>query len=145
VRAVTWPSRASLVGHVAVTDLPADVALVPSLVTDQPVLAAGEALVGLELGPNAWPAGNLEVGDAVAVVVAVPAGASTPDATSAPASTPATPPAVGAPVTNTATVWAISEVADHEGTTLLTLRMAQADAQRVSALAEQVRVVRVVR
>ena len=99
------------------------------------MLGAGEALVGLKLEPGAYPAGELRAGDAVAVVGAVPASA---------AGLTRRPPSA-TPLAATATVWAITDLADKEATVLVTLRLAEADAARVSAVADQVRVVRVVR
>jgi hypothetical protein len=128
VRAVAWADRGALVGKAVVTDLPDGVALVPGLVSDEPALAPGEALVGLLLEPGAYPAGSLQHGDAVAVVAAA-----TPQA------------AEGGVLAADASVWDLGAIADHEGATLLTLRLAEADAARVSAAADHVRVVRVVR
>lgn len=135
VRAVAWADRGRLVGKTAVADLPAGAVLVDALVADRVALGAGEALVGLKLGPGGYPAGDLRVGDPVTVVGAVPAGAADTNAA-------ATPPAA---IAAGATVWAITDLADQEATVLVTLRMAEADAPRVSAVADQVRVVRVVR
>lgn len=133
VRAVAWADRARLVGKTAVADLPAGAVLVDALVADQAALGAGEALVGLKLGPGGYPAGDLRAGDPVTVVGAMTAGA-----TDAGAAAPAT-------ITASATVWAITDLTDQEASVLVTLRLAEADAARVSALADQVRVVRVVR
>ena len=139
VRAVAWEHRAALVGKTALTDLPADTVLVSALVADQPALGAGEALVGLKLEPGAYPAGDLRAGDAVEVVGAVTATA----AAGAAAGADAVPPA--APLAASATVWSITDLADKEATVLVTLRLPEGDAARVSAVADQVRVVRVVR
>jgi hypothetical protein len=127
--AVPWAARDRLVGRTALADLPAATVVVPGLVGDEPTLAAGEALVGLELGRGSYPAGSLAPGDAVAVVLAAEAGAEAP----------------AAPLAPEATVWEVTEVADQEGTVLVTLRLAEADAQRVSALSDRARIVRVVR
>ena len=105
VRAVAWARRGELVGKTAVADLPADTVLVTALVSDQPALGAGEALVGLKLGPGAYPAGELRAGDAVAVVGAAPAATAGADAAS---TTPTT-------LAANATVWAISDLADQDG------------------------------
>jgi hypothetical protein len=135
VRAVAWADRAQLVGRTVVADLPADTVLVSALVADQPVLGPGEALVGLKLVPGAYPAGNLAAGDAVAVVTAGDATASTGNG------------AAGASeaISTNATVWDVTEVADDSGAVLVTLRLDEAGAQRVSAQADQARLVRVVR
>ena len=131
VRAVAWSDRGALLGKAAVTDLPDGVTLVPGLVSSQPVLAPGEALVGLLLEAGAFPAGSLQPGDAVAVVAA------TTDA--------AGEAGTGAVLASEASVWELGAMADHDGAALVTLRLSEADAARVSAAAEHVRVVRVVR
>ena len=133
VRAVAWSDRARLVGRTAVADLPADTVLVSALVADQPVLAPGEALVGLKLTAGGYPAGNLRAGDPVAVVGAAPSAGPEPIA------------GAGTAITSAATVWDVTDVADEPGAVLVTLRLSEGDAQRVSAVADQVRVVRVVR
>ncbi len=135
VGAVAWSARSQLVGKSAVAALPAGAVLVPGLVAEQPVLAAGEALVGLKLGPGGYPAGSLAPGDSVAVVAAA-----SPVAGDAAGSS--RQPDV---LASQATVWEVTPTADAEATVLVTLRLAEADAQRVSAAADQVRVVRVVR
>jgi len=134
VRAVAWERRAALVGKTALTDLPADTVLVSALVVDQPALAAGEALVGLKLEPGAYPAGDLRAGDAVEVVGAVPSSESALSVVPA-----------AAPLAASATVWSITDLADKEATVLVTLRLPETEAAKVSAVADQVRVVRVVR
>jgi hypothetical protein len=130
VVAVAWEGRQQLVGRTAAAALPAGALLTPGLVTDVPALAAGEALVGLRLAPEAHPAGNLERGDAVAVVVAAGPPGSGQD---------------GGTLASSATVWDVSALADQQASVLVTLRMPEADAAAVSAVADQVRVVRVVR
>jgi hypothetical protein len=129
VAAVPWAERGRLVGQTALTDLPAATVVIPGLVGNEPTLAAGEALVGLQLGPGAYPVGSLAPGDAVAVVLAAEGGEDASASALAPS----------------ATVWEVADVADQEGTVLVTLRLPEADARRVSALAERARVVRVVR
>jgi hypothetical protein len=135
VRAVAWADRAQLVGRIVVADLPADTVLVTALVADLPVLGPGEALVGLKLLPGAYPAGNLAAGDAVAVVTAADATGATGNG------------AAGASeaISTNATVWDVTDLADDSGAVLVTLRLDEAGAQRVSALADQARLVRVVR
>jgi hypothetical protein len=129
VAAVPWAQRGRLIGRIALADLPAATVVIPGLVGDEPSLAAGEALVGLELAPGSYPAGSLAPGDAVAVVLAAEAGAD----------------ASASPLAPSASVWEVTDVADQEGTVLVTLRLPEADAQLVSAMADRARVVRVVR
>jgi hypothetical protein len=127
VAAVAWGARQQLVGKTAAAALPAATVLVPGLVVDEPLLAAGEALAGLKLADGAYPAGSLRPGDAVAVVRAAgPEGGE------------------GATVAANATVWDITDLADEPGV-LVVLRLSELDATAVSAVADQVRVVRVVR
>ena len=127
VAAVAWEARQQLVGKTAAAALPAATVLVPGLVVDEPVLAAGEALAGLKLADGAYPAGSLRPGDAVAVVRAAgPEGGE------------------GATVAANASVWDVTDLAD-EGGVLVVLRLSELDATAVSAVADQVRVVRVVR
>jgi len=127
VAAVAWEARQQLVGRTAAAALPAATVLVPGLVVDEPVLAAGEALAGLKLDDGAYPAGSLRPGDAVAVVRAArPEGGE------------------GVTVAANASVWDVTEMADEAGV-LVVLRLTEPDAAAVSAVADQVRVVRVVR
>jgi hypothetical protein len=127
VAAVAWEARQQLVGKTAPAALPAATVLVPGLVVDEPVLAAGEALAGLKLADGAYPAGSLRPGDAVAVVRAAgPEGGE------------------GATVAANASVWDVTDLADEAGV-LVVLRLSEPDATAVSAVADQVRVVRVVR
>jgi hypothetical protein len=127
VAAVAWEARQQLVGRTAVADLPAATVLVPGLVVDEPVLAAGEALAGLKLADGAYPTGSLRPGDAVAVVRAA-----RPDGSD------------GVTVAADARVSDVTDLADEAGV-LVVLRLSEPDAAAVSAVADQVRVVRVVR
>jgi hypothetical protein len=127
VAAVAWEARQQLIGKTAAAALPAATVLVPGLVVDEPVLAAGEALAGLKLADGAYPAGSLRPGDAVAVVRAARAEGGD-----------------GGAVAANAIVWDVTDLADEAGV-LVVLRLSEPDAAAVSAVADQVRVVRVVR
>ena len=130
VAAVAWEARQQLVGRTAAAALPAATVLVPGLVVDEPVLAAGEALAGLKLADGSYPAGSLRPGDAVAVVRAAgPEGGEGGE---------------GATVAANASVWDVTDLVDEAGV-LVVLRLGEADAAAVSAVADQVRLVRVVR
>jgi hypothetical protein len=66
----TPESRDRLVGQVWAVDLPAGELVSPALVTERLVVADGQALVGLSLGPGALPVSGLRPGDVVMVVEA---------------------------------------------------------------------------
>jgi hypothetical protein len=66
----TTESRDGLIGRVWAVDLPAGELLSPALVTERLVVADGQALVGLQLGPGEFPVAGLRPGDVVMVVVA---------------------------------------------------------------------------
>lgn len=68
--AATPESRDRLVGQVWATDLPAGELVSQALVSERLVVAAGQALVGLSLGPGALPVSGLRPGDVVMVVEA---------------------------------------------------------------------------
>lgn len=127
---VPWADHGSLVGRVAVADLPAGLPLRPQLVADATELATGEALVALRLTPGSYPAGSLRVGDTVDVVFAPPAGIE-PD------------PAAVTVVAEAASVWDLAELADADGSDLVTLRLSVDAARQVGAVAGSVRLVRV--
>jgi hypothetical protein len=68
---------ASVVGRVALVDLPAGTLLTPALVADEAALQPGDGVVGLALEPGGYPSTRLAVGDLVDVVqVGDPAAAS---------------------------------------------------------------------
>jgi hypothetical protein len=59
---------ASVVGRVALVDLPAGTLVTPALVADEAALQPGEGVVGLALEPGGYPSMRLAVGDLVDVV-----------------------------------------------------------------------------
>lgn len=59
---------ATVVGRVALVDLPAGTLLTPALVADEAALQPGEGVVGLALEPGGYPSMRLAVGDLVDVV-----------------------------------------------------------------------------
>jgi hypothetical protein len=59
---------ASVVGRVALVDLPAGTLLTPNLVADEAALQPGDGVVGLALEPGGYPSMRLAVGDLVDVV-----------------------------------------------------------------------------
>jgi hypothetical protein len=66
----TPETRDRLVGQVWAVDLPAGELVSPALITERMVVTAGHALVGLSLGPGAFPVSGLRPGDVVMVVEA---------------------------------------------------------------------------
>jgi hypothetical protein len=58
----------SVLGRVALVDLPAGSLLTPSLVADAATVGEGQAIVGLSLDPGAYPALGLAPGDHIDVV-----------------------------------------------------------------------------
>lgn len=128
---VAWSDHDQFVGKVALADLPAGLPLRPELVGEVPDLGAGDGLVALRLVPGSFPAGSLRVGDVVDVVFAPPTGVE-PD--------PALPPSI---VASAASVWDVAELADAEGSALVTLRLPIGSAHQVGAAAGSVRLVRV--
>ena len=68
--AATTESREQLLGQVWAVDLPAGHLLSPALATERLLVASGQALVGLRLGPGEFPVAGLRPGDAVMVVEA---------------------------------------------------------------------------
>lgn len=61
-------SRDRLIGQVWAADLPAGQLLSAPLVTEHLAVPAGQALVGLRLGPGGFPAAGLRPGDVVLVI-----------------------------------------------------------------------------
>lgn len=61
-------SRDRLVGQVWAADLPAGQLLSAPLVTEHLAVTAGQALVGLRLGPGGFPAEGLRPGDVVLII-----------------------------------------------------------------------------
>lgn len=61
-------SRAGLVGRVWAADLPAGQLLSEALITERLAVGDGLALVGLRLGPGAFPATGLRPGDVVLII-----------------------------------------------------------------------------
>jgi hypothetical protein len=59
---------ASVVGRVALVDLPAGTLLTSALVSDEAALQPGDGVVGLSLEPGGYPSTRLAVGDLVDVV-----------------------------------------------------------------------------
>jgi hypothetical protein len=66
----TTESRDELVRRVWAVDLPAGELLSRALMTERLVVADGQALVGLQLGPGQFPAAGLRPGDMVMVLEA---------------------------------------------------------------------------
>ena len=64
----TVESRDRLVGQVWAADLPAGQLLSTALTTQRLLVAGGQALVGLRLGPGAFPAAGVSPGDVVLVI-----------------------------------------------------------------------------
>lgn len=66
--AASVESRARLVGRVWAADLPAGQLLSDALISERLPVGDGQALVGLRLGPGAFPAAGLRPGDVVMVI-----------------------------------------------------------------------------
>jgi hypothetical protein len=66
--AASVESRDQLVGRVWAADLPPGQLLSNALITERLLVADGQALVGLRLGPGAFPAAGLRPGDEVLVI-----------------------------------------------------------------------------
>lgn len=127
---VPWAARDRVVGRVLQADLTAGSPLSPTLVADTTPLTAGEALVGLKLPTGAHPHG-LAVDDVVdAVAIADPVAGADP---LAPVPTVATG----------AVVWSVTELADAEASTVVTVRLPADAARRLGAVAGAVRLVRI--
>lgn len=108
----------SVVGRVALVDLPAGALVTPSLVADGATIGDGQAIVGLSLDPGAYPAMGLAPGDRVNVVRALDIAALDTD------------PKV---IASGATVYAVEELSSDR--LLVSVLTAQADADRVAASA----------
>jgi hypothetical protein len=72
---VRWVDRASIVGRVALVDLPADAPLAPSMVGAVPPPDPANRLVGLRLEAGDYPGSDLRPGVLVDVVASPAAGA----------------------------------------------------------------------
>lgn len=106
---------ASIVGQVAVVDLPAGVLWSPSFVTSDAVVGNGDGLVGLSLDAGQFPIG-LIVGDVVNVVTSSDATGTDPV------------------VVRNAEVAAVDQ-SRSDGRTLVSLRASLADAELIASLA----------
>lgn len=111
---------ASVVGRVALVDLPAGTLVTPSLVADEVTLQPGDGVVGLALEPGGYPSTRLAVGDLVDVVqVGDPALAGSSGE--------------GTVVAEAATVVAIEELTSDRR--LVSILTSDADARAVAAVA----------
>jgi hypothetical protein len=128
---VRWTDRASIVGQVALVDLPADAPVAPALVGDLAPPDPGNRLVGLRLEPGDYPAADLHPG-ALVDVVAVPAAG-------APADQAPVVLAIGALVRRVDT----DSRANGDGIASVTIEVAPDVAYRVSTASGSVRVVQV--
>ena len=119
------PAEANkIVGRVAVSDLAAGTLLTPANVASGIGVGPGEGLVGLALEPGQVPGTALVAGDVVNVV-AGPAEAAT-----------STVDARAALVASRAVVYAVEELR-AEGRKLVSLKLAEGDANRLAAAAER--------
>ncbi len=139
VALVSPDASAAMLGQRAIGDLEAGTLVSGSLFVDNTALGAGEALVGLSLGPGEYPSPFLAVGDHVAVVRTVRdsaelAAAIGEVAPRLPAEGELPPPAPGVAdlVLADAVVFDISEIGTQGGL-FVTLRLAEDDAPIVAA------------
>jgi Flp pilus assembly protein CpaB len=116
-------ASATVVGRVATTDLEAGTVLTRSQVTERVVLAPGEGVVGLALDPGQFPALGLAPGDRVNVVTAAPADPSENSAASV-------------VLVSGGEVFAVEDLG-NQGRQFVSLRMTEADANRVASAAER--------
>jgi hypothetical protein len=126
-----WTDRASLVGQVALVDLPADAPVARKMVGALPPPDPANRLVGLRLDPGDYPVAELRPG-ALVDVVAVPA-------TGAPAEQAPIVLATGALVRRVDTAGRDG----GDGTASVTIEVAPDVAYRVSTAAGSVRLVQV--
>lgn len=117
-------ASATVVGRIATTDLEAGTLLTRSQVTERVVLAPGDGVVGLALEPGQFPALGLVPGDRVNVVTAAAAGGT--DSGGEDRSV----------LAEDGEVFAVEEVG-NQGRQFVSLRMSEADANRVASAAER--------
>jgi len=117
-------ASAAIVGRIAVTDLDAGTLLTPSQFTERTALSAGDGVVGLALDPGQFPALGLLPGDRVNVVTASQPTEGDEAAESSPV------------LASGAEVFAVEELG-NQGRQFVSLRMPEADANRVAAAAER--------
>lgn len=114
-----------VVGRVALADLPAGTILTSGSVAPRLTVGPGEGLVGLALDPGQVPASRLLPGEQVNIVAGPAEGAAEP--------ADGRPTAV---LASRATVFAVEELRT-EGRKLVSVKLAEADANRVAAAAER--------
>ena len=117
-------ASATVVGRIATTDLEAGTLLTRSQVTERVALAPGDGVVGLALDPGQFPALGLAPGDRVNVVTATPSEGSDDDGE------------VSAVLAEDGEVFAVEDLGS-QGRQFVSLRMSEADANRVASAAER--------
>lgn len=117
-------ASATVVGRIATTDLEAGTLLTRSQVTERVVLAPGDGVVGLALDPGQFPAMGLVPGDRVNVVTAAAADGSDGDGEDTTV------------LAESGEVFAVEELG-NQGRQFVSLRMNEADANRVASAAER--------
>lgn len=115
----------SIVGRVALADLPAGTILTPGSVAPRLSVGPGEGLVGLALDPGQVPATRLLPGELVNIVAGPAEGAAVP-----------ADGRLTAVLASRATVFAVEELRT-EGRKLVSVKLPEADANRVAAAAER--------
>lgn len=117
---------ATVIGRIAVSDLPKGILVTRANVADRVVLGAEEGVVGLALDPGQVPAPVLVPGDLVNVVAGGPGGESSPPGAAA----------ANEVLASGATVFAI-ETLGTQGRKFVSLKLPEADANRVAAAAQR--------
>lgn len=122
-------ASATVVGRIATTDLEAGTLLTRSQVTERVVLAPGDGVVGLALDPGQFPALGLVPGDRVNVVTAAAAGGTDSGGEDSGGEDRSV-------LAEDGEVFAVEEVG-NQGRQFVSLRMSEADANRVASAAER--------
>lgn len=116
-----------VVGRVALADLEAGALVTPGAISDGPAVQPGEGIVGLSLEPGQVPSSRLRAGDLVNVVAGAPSGGGGDAQAADTADTP---------LVEKAEVFAVEELT-ASGRLFVSLKMREADANRVAAAAER--------
>lgn len=116
---------AALVGRTALSDLPVGALLTEGSVAPRIAIGAGQGVVGLALEPGQAPAGQLVPGDLVNVIGGAPERAGSVEAEGRPT----------AVLASAAEVYGVEDL--PQGRRLVSLKLAEPDANRVAAAAQR--------